>query len=145
VMRLRCGVGTARTPSSLDRGGRGDGGGDRWVWGRKKKARGERERGKDQQRRGRGETEESESGVASLSLGGVYRGGRGVMNWQVSHVAGLIADQRGACAARRGGGQGWILRWWAGDLEVGEGPLCKSVARRRLGCPGQTARWWSGI
>lgn len=51
----------------------------------------------------KGETEESESGVASLSLGGVYRGGRGVMNWQVSHVAGLIADQRGACAARRGG------------------------------------------
>lgn len=53
VMRLRCGVGTARTPSSLDRGGRGDGGGDRWVWGRKRKARGTRERKRSTKARAR--------------------------------------------------------------------------------------------
>ena len=44
-------------------------------------------------------------------------------------MAGLIADQ-GAEGGREG--------WWAQDLEVGQGPLCKSVARR-------TARQRQGV
>jgi hypothetical protein len=40
-------------------------------------------------------------------------------------VAKLIADQRAGLRRHEGRGRD---RWWARDLDVGEGPLCKAVA-----------------